>query len=115
MNSEQANWQDKAGGELDKVKDNVKSVEDRVTEIEATAQNSIQKLNAEITYLRGQIATRQVTGSAMPSQALPVVAVDVEISSQSDLEVAASAGNYHMGNCNVNNCSITVGGNATAQ
>jgi gas vesicle protein len=115
MNSEQANWQDKAGGELDKVKDNVKSVEDRVTEIEAAAQNSIQKLNAEITYLRGQIATRQVTDSVMPSQALPVAAVDVQISSQSDLEVAAGAGNYHMGNCNVNNCSRTVGGNATAQ
>ena len=93
MNSEQANWRDKAGGELDKVKDNVKSVEDRATEIEAAAQNSIQKLNAEITYLRGQIATRQVTGSAMPSQALPVAAVDVEISSQSELEVAAGVGN----------------------
>ena len=44
-----------------------------------------------------------------------MVAVDVEISSQSDFEVAAGAGNYHMGNCNVNNCSMTVGGNATAQ
>jgi len=114
-NSEQANWQDKAGGELDKVKDNVKSVEDRVTEIEAAAQNSIQKPNAEITYLWGQIASRQVMGSAMPSQALPVAAVDVEISSQLDFEVAAGVGNYHMGNCNANNCSTTVGGNATAQ
>ena len=65
--------------------------------------------------MRGQIATRQLTGSAIPSQALPVAAVDVEISSQLDLEVAASSGNYHMGNCNVNNCSTTVGGNATSQ
>jgi hypothetical protein len=44
-----------------------------------------------------------------------VTAVDVENSSQSNLEVAASAGNYHMGNCNVNNCSTTVCGNATPQ
>jgi len=45
MNSEQATWQAKAWGEMDKVKDSVKLIEDRVTEIEAAAQNSIQKLN----------------------------------------------------------------------
>ena len=84
MNSEQVTWQDKAGGEMDKVKDSVKLVEDRVTEIEAVAQNSIQKLNAEITYLRGQLAARQLTGSAIPSQELPVTAVDVENICQSN-------------------------------
>lgn len=55
MNSEQVTWQDKAGGEMDKVKDSVRLVEDRVTEIETVAQNSIQKVNKEITYLREQL------------------------------------------------------------
>jgi len=115
MNSEQVTWQNKAGGEMDKVKDSVRLVEDRVTEIEAAAQNSIQKVNTEITYLREQPAARQLTDSAIPSQVLPVTAVDVENSNQSNLEVAANAVNYHMGNCNVNNCSTTVCGNATPQ
>jgi len=115
MNSEQVTWQDKAGGEMNKVKDSVILVEDGVTGIEAAAQSSIQTVNIEITYLRGQLAARQLTGSAIPSQILPVTAVDVENSSQSNLEVAASVGNYHMGNCNVNNCGTTVCGNATSQ
>jgi len=50
-----------------------------------------------------------------PSQVLPVTAVDVENSSQSNSELAISAGNYHMGNCNANNCTTTVCGNATSQ
>jgi len=78
---------------MDKVKDSVKLVEDRVIEIEAVVQNSIQKVNTVITYLRGQLAARQLTGSAIPSQVLPVTAVDVENSSQSNLEVAAIAVN----------------------
>jgi ElaB/YqjD/DUF883 family membrane-anchored ribosome-binding protein len=56
LNSEQAAWQNKAGGEMDKVNDNVKLVEervarlveDRVTEIHAASPNSIQKVNIEI-------------------------------------------------------------------
>ena len=44
-----------------------------------------------------------------------MTAVDVENSSQSNSESAASAGYYHMGNCNANNCSATVCGNATSQ
>jgi len=48
-NSKQATWQDKAGGEMDKVKDSVILVEDRVTEVQAAAQNSFQKVNTEIT------------------------------------------------------------------
>jgi hypothetical protein len=115
MNLEQATWQDKAGGEMDKVKDSVRLFEDRVTEVQAVAQNSIQKVNTEITYLQEQVAARQLTDSAIPSQVLPVMAVDVENSSQLNSELAASAGNYHMGNCNVNNCSMTVCGNATSQ
>jgi len=46
---------------------------------------------------------------------LPVTAVDVENCSQLNSELAASAGNYHMGNCNANNCTTTVSGNATSQ
>jgi len=115
MNSEQATWQNKAGGEIDKVKDSVRLVEDRVTEVQAAAQNSIQKVNTEITYLWGQLAARQLTDSAIPSQVLPVTAVDIENSSQSNPELANSAGNYHMGNCNANNCSTTVCGNAISQ
>jgi len=49
MNSEQATWQDKAGGEMDKVKDSLRLVEDRVTEVQAAAQNSIQRVSTEIT------------------------------------------------------------------
>jgi len=53
MNSERAAWQNKAGGEMDKVNDSVRLVErrvarlveDRVTEIQAEAQNSIEKVN----------------------------------------------------------------------
>jgi len=44
-----------------------------------------------------------------------VKAVDVENCSQLNSELAASAGNYHMGNCNANNCTTTVSGNATSQ
>ena len=114
MNSEQATWQDKLGGEMDKVKDSVQLVEDRVTEVQVAAQNSIQKINTKITYFREQLASRQLTDSAIPSQALPVMAVDVDNSGQSNTELAASAGNYHMGNCNVNNCIATVCGNASS-
>jgi hypothetical protein len=100
---------------MDKVKDSVRLVENGVTEIEAAAQNSIQKVNTEIAYLRAQLASRQSTDSAIPSQVLPVTAVDVENSSQSFLELATSAGNYHMGNCNENNCAASVCGNAASQ
>jgi len=115
MSSEQATWQNKARGEMDKVKDSVILVERRVTEFQAVAQNNIQKVNTEITYLREQLAARQLTDSAIPSQALPVTTVDVENSSQSNPELANSAGNYHMGNCNANNSTTSVRGNATSQ
>jgi len=59
MNSEQATWQDKAGREMDKVKDSVRLVEDRVTEVQAAAQSSVQGVNTEITYLREQLVARQ--------------------------------------------------------
>ena len=115
VNSEQATWQNKTGGEIDKVKDSVRLVEDMVTEVQAAAQNSIKKVNKEITHLREQLAARQLTDSAIPSQVLPVTAVDVENISQSNSELETSAGNYHMGNFNVNNCTMTVCGNATSQ
>jgi len=75
MNSQQATWQNKAGGEMDKVKDGVRLVEGRVTEVQAPAQNSFQKINTEITCLREQLAARQLTDSAILSQVLPVTAV----------------------------------------
>jgi len=103
MNSEQATWQDKAGGEMDKVKDSVRLFGDRVTELQTAAQSSIQKVNTETTYLREQLAARQSTDSAIHSQVLSVMVVDVENSSQLNSELAASAGNYHMDNFNVNN------------
>ena len=60
LNSEQATWQNKAGRCMDKVQDSVRLVEERVarlaehrvTEIQAAAQNRIQKVNTEIKYLR---------------------------------------------------------------
>jgi len=92
MSLEQATWQNKAAGEMDKVKDSVRLVEGRVTEVQTAAQNSIQKLNTEITYLRERLAARQLTGSAIPSQVLPVTAVDVENCSQLNSELATSVG-----------------------
>ena len=44
-----------------------------------------------------------------------MTAVDVENCSQSNPELANSAGNYHMGNCNANNSTTSVRGNATSQ
>jgi hypothetical protein len=122
MNSEQATWQNKAGAEMDKVNDVrlveervVKLVENGVSEIQVAAQNSIQKVNTEITHLREQLAARQLTEGATQNQVLPVTAVDVENSSQSILGLATGAGNNHMGKGNVNNCSASVCGNATSQ
>ena len=59
MNSEQAPWQDRAGGEMDKVKESVRLVEHRVNEVQAAAQNSVQKVDTEITYLQEEPAARQ--------------------------------------------------------
>jgi hypothetical protein len=86
INSEQAALLNKAWGEIDKVNDSVRLVErkvvrlveDRVTEIQAAAQKSIEKVNTEITCLREQLATKQLTEGAIPNQALPVTAVNVE-------------------------------------
>ena len=91
MNSEQAAWQNKAGAEMDKVNDNVRLeeerfvrlVEDRVTEIQAALQNSIQKVNTEIKNLQERLTARQLTDSVITNQVLPVTVVDVENSNQS--------------------------------
>jgi len=91
LNSEQAAWQNKAVGEMDKVSNNVSLewesfailVEDKVTEIQAALQNSIQTVNTEIKNLLEQLAIRQLTDSVIRSQVLSVTAVDVENSSQS--------------------------------
>jgi len=123
MNSEQATWRNKAGGEIDKVNDNVRLieervarlVEDKVTEIQAAAQNGIQKENTEITYLREQLAARQLTEGAIPNQVLPVTDVNVENSSQVNSGVATRAGNNHMGKSNINNCTASMCGNAKSQ
>ena len=41
------------------MKDGVRLVEGGVTEVQAAAQSSIQRVNTEITYLREQLAARQ--------------------------------------------------------
>ena len=71
-------------------------------------------MKTEITYLREQLAARQLTESAIPDQVLPVTDVDVE-NSQSISGLATSAGNNHMGKDNVNNCTTSVCGNAKSQ
>ena len=95
--------------------DNVRLVEDRVTEIQAAAQNGIQKVNTEITYLREQLAARHLTEGAIHRQVLPVTDVDLGNSSQSISGLATSADNNHMGKCNINNCIASVCGNAKSQ
>ena len=69
-------------------------VEDRITEIQTAAQNSSQKVNTEIKNLQEQLPARQLTDSAIPNQGLPVMAGDVENSSQSISELANSAGQW---------------------
>jgi len=85
LNSEEAICQNKAGQrERDKVNDSVRLgeerfaglVEDKVTEIQTAAQNSIQKVNTEIKNLQEQLPARQLTDSAIPNQVLPVMAGD---------------------------------------
>jgi hypothetical protein len=123
MNSQQATWQNKAGGEMDKVNDSVRSVEERVarlvedgvTEIQVAVQNSIQKVNTEITYLWEQLAARWLNEGEIPNQVLPVTDVDVENSSQSISGLATSAGNNHMGKGNANNCTTSMCSNAKSQ
>ena len=63
---------------MDKLKNSVILVEGRVTEVQAVAQNSSQKVNTEITYWREQLAARQLTDSAIPGQVMPMMAVNVE-------------------------------------
>jgi hypothetical protein len=60
MNAGEVTWQNKAGGELGKIRDNVKLaeervnklLEDRVTESQAASQNSIREVNTEKKRLR---------------------------------------------------------------
>lgn len=81
-NSEQATWQNTTGVEMDMVNDSVRLieeivprlVEEKITEIQAAAQNNIQKVNTEIKNLREQLAARQLTDSAIPNQVPPVTA-----------------------------------------
>jgi uncharacterized coiled-coil protein SlyX len=54
-------------GEMEKVNDSVRLVEDRVTEIQTEARHKIQKANAEIAYLREQLEARQPTEFAIPN------------------------------------------------
>ena len=115
MNAEQATWQIKAGGELDEVKDSVRLVDERVTEMQTAAQSSIQKVTTEIACLREQLAAKQSADSVRPSQVRPVTVGNLANSSQSFSELAASAGNYHMSNCNASNCNTRVSDNVTSQ
>jgi hypothetical protein len=83
--------------------------EDKATEIQAAAQNSIQKVKKS-KNLHEQLAATHVTDSGIPNWVLPVMAIDVENSSQSISELLTSAGHYHNGNAN--NCTMSVCGNA---
>jgi hypothetical protein len=85
-------------------------VKDRVTEIQAAARNNIQKVNTEITYLREQLAARQLTEGAIPNQALPVTDVDVEKSG-----LVTSASDNHMRKDSIVNCTTSVCGDAKKQ
>jgi len=122
LNSGQATWQNKAGGEIEKMNDNVKLVEervaklivDRVTEVQAASQNSIRQVNTELKKVQEQLATRQLT-DAIPDQVLPVTNVSLGNNNQANAELANSASNYHMGNDSDNNCTTSVCGNATSQ
>ena len=100
---------------MDKVNNSVRLVEDRVTEIQAVAQNSIQKVNTEITCLWEQLTARQLTEGAIPSQVLPVTDVDVENSGQSISGLATNDRNKCMGKSNSNNCTASVCGKAKSQ
>ena len=53
MNLEQKTWKNQVGGEMDKVNDSVRLVEDRVTDIQAEARHKIHKANAELCVLAG--------------------------------------------------------------
>jgi len=44
---------------MDKLKESVRLVEHRVNEVQTAAQNSVQKVDKEITYLRKQLEARQ--------------------------------------------------------
>jgi hypothetical protein len=81
INLEQKTWQNQAGGELDKVNDTVRLVEDRVAEMQAETRHKIQKANAEIVYLREKLEPRQLTELAIPNQPLPVADTEKELDS----------------------------------
>src|SRR5215510_15773404 len=63
LNSGQATWQNKAGGEIEKMNDNVKLVEervaklivDRVTEVQAASQNRFRQVNTELKKVQEQL------------------------------------------------------------
>jgi chromosome segregation ATPase len=81
LDAGQAAWLNKAGGEIGRVKDNVKLaeervaklVEEKVTESQVASQNSIQEGNAEIKRLREHLAAGQATDQVISSQVPPVM------------------------------------------
>jgi len=115
INLEQKIWQNQAGGELDKVNDSVRLVEDRVTEMQAETRHKIQKANAEIVYLREQLEPRQPTELAIPNQPLPVTDTEKELDSLPISGLETNVGNYHMGKGESNHCTTSVRGNAKPQ
>jgi predicted nucleic acid-binding Zn-ribbon protein len=81
----QVTWRNKAGREIDKMRDNdklaeervAKLVEDSVIESQAASQNSIREVNTEIKRLREQLAARQATDSVISNQVLPATEVNL--------------------------------------
>jgi hypothetical protein len=58
------------GGQKKNVKSSVRLTEDRVTEIQAAAQNSFQNINTKFKSFQEQLAARQLTESAISSRVL---------------------------------------------
>ena len=97
------------------VKGCVRLIEDMVTEIQAAAQNGVQNVNTELKNLREQLAVRQLTGSAIPSQVLSAMGWRCRKYYPIHLRVRKSAGNHYMGNDRVSNCTSSMCCNATSQ
>jgi hypothetical protein len=123
LDAGQVTWRNKAGGEIDMMKDNVKLVEERVaklveervTESQVASQNSIREVNTEIKRLREHLAAKHATDQVISIQIPPVTEVNLGNSSQEGSEASNCASNYHMGNVNINNSTTSVCGDGTPQ
>jgi len=115
INAEQTTWQSKAGGELKEVKDNVRLIDEKITEMQTAALSNIQKVNTEIAGLREQLAARQYTVCETTSQVQPVQAINLANNGQLFSELAANIGNHQVSNYNTGNCNTIVSDKVASQ